>query len=309
MDSPGQARKTLGVIDLGTNSALLVVGSLGPAGALEVVRQEIRIPRIGQGLQASGRIDEESHARAIECLEELLEVAEECGLGVEQVQVVATAALRRATNGPEIGRGFERSLGCAVRILSGPEEARLSHLAVATDDPGTLAIDVGGGSSEVVWQGGTARRSLDLGALTVAEQFGGNALDGSDSFPVALDWVREQFCSVPEDLAGEHPVALIGGSAVNLACLVQGLDSFDHLHGDRVWAETSAVMDWAARLWRMSLSQRRQCPIERDRAGFLPAGLLCLGAALERLGASGGWTRTVGLAHGALRCQLEAARP
>ena len=292
--------KRAAVIDVGSNSFLLVVGQACDGGPPQILSQDIRMPRLAQGMQAGGLIQEDALERGVQCMGELLGGAEEFGLGASQVRVVATAALRRAKNGREVAAQLEQASGCSLEILSGEEEARLSHLAVAMGDSQTLAVDVGGGSTEVVWAAGTERKSLDLGALTLTERFDGKGLSRPESFAAARAWARAQFSELPKDLGGDHPLALIGGSAVNLGCLVLELDHFDHTQADRVWASTSGILALAQDLWLEDLASRRSRPIEADRASFLPAGLLCLGGALEALGVPGGWTRTVGLAHGLL---------
>lgn len=295
-----QQSKPSAVIDVGTNSVLLVVGRLDGEGQLEFLRQEIRIPRLGQGLQATGLISEGALERGIKSLGELLVIAAEYGLVPADVQVVATAALRLASNGEQVAVRLEQATGCSLQVLPGNEEARLSHRAVAMGNPNAVAVDVGGGSTEVVWNGGDERRSIDLGAMTLSESFDGTSVSLRDSFAAARAWAREQLSDLPSGLAGDHPVALIGGSAVNLACLVKGLEQFDHTQADRVWVTTDQILSLAEDLWLEDLDQRRSRPIESERVSILPAGLLCLGLALESLAAEGGWTRTVGLSHGLL---------
>ena len=119
-DSPGPAHmnnapsssassnsKRAAVLDVGSNSFLLVVGQACDGGPLQILSQDIRMPRLAQGMQAGGLIQEDALERGVQCMGELLGGAAEFGLGASQVRVVATAALRRELDRPldHSGRG------------------------------------------------------------------------------------------------------------------------------------------------------------------------------------------------------------
>jgi exopolyphosphatase/pppGpp-phosphohydrolase len=116
----------------------------------------------------------------------------------------------------------------------------------------------------------------------------------------------------PADLArasaGGSEVVLLGGSAVNLACLDLGLARFDHARAEGHRLPARVAGDSAERLARMTLEERCALPIERERAAILPAGLACLAGALERIGATGARTSSRGLRYGLARELLGARR-
>ena len=162
--------KTIGFIDVGTNSVHMLVvrfyeGSLGTS-----VYSDKESVRIGQSLYSRGVIDEETIDKASIVISKFAEVAK--GFGAEQVVAMATAAAREASNRADLVQAVK---GCGVdlRIIPGMEEARLIRLGVLGPDAPvrTLCIDVGGGSTEIALAEGRDDLYLDslsLGAIRLA---------------------------------------------------------------------------------------------------------------------------------------------
>ena len=162
--------KTIGFIDVGTNSVHMLVvrfyeGSLGTS-----VYSDKESVRIGQSLYSRGVIDEETIDKARIVISKFAEVAK--GFGAEQVVAMATAAAREASNRADLVQAVK---GCGVdlRIIPGMEEARLIRLGVLGPDAPvrTLCIDVGGGSTEIALAEGRDDLYLDslsLGAIRLA---------------------------------------------------------------------------------------------------------------------------------------------
>jgi len=167
----------LGIVDLGSNSVRLVVFE-GLHRNPRAIFNEKAVLGLGRGLNATGRLNEEAVAAAITVLRRYQAVAQ--GMGVEALQVLATAAVRDASN----GAGFIAALqavmpGVPVEVLSGEAEARLSAdgllLGFAAAD-GILA-DLGGGSLELVrLRDGVAEQaaSLPIGTIRLGERAEGD---------------------------------------------------------------------------------------------------------------------------------------
>ncbi|MBI4880649.1 MAG: hypothetical protein HY812_13475 [Planctomycetes bacterium] len=308
----GRARSPLvAAVDLGTNTVLLLVARLDEAGRLQVVEDRCEGPRLGAGLAATGRLDGAAAARALDVLERYARRAAELGVPREHLRVVGTAVLRRAADaGPFIARARARA-GFAVEVLSEEAEARLSFAAVVGDggDPSTLVIDSGGGSTELVGEAGRLRLSAPIGAVVLTETYLGDgqappllpggwaALERSvaaavRSFPAGL--------AAPPDRAPPETVCL-GGSASNLACLDQGLGVYDEkkAEGHRFAAQAASLQ--ARRLQSMDSAARLRLPIEASRVSILPAGLWCIAATLERIGARSARVSGRGLRYGVAR--------
>jgi exopolyphosphatase/guanosine-5'-triphosphate,3'-diphosphate pyrophosphatase len=163
------------VVDLGSNSVRLVVFE-GHSRNPVAIFNEKAVLRLGRGLLASGRLNEDGMAGALTVMHRYHAVAR--AMGAEVFEVLATAAVRDAKNGPEfVATLRDRMPGATIRVLSGLEEAEFSAMGVLCGIPtadGILA-DIGGGSLEVVRLDGGKRdksQTLGLGVIRLAERSG-----------------------------------------------------------------------------------------------------------------------------------------
>ena len=165
------------VVDLGSNSVRLVVFE-GAGRNPVAIFNERAVLRLGRGLQTTGRLNEEGVAAALGVMQRYGAVAR--AMGCEALEVLATAAVRDASNGAAFVAGLrDRLPGVVIRILSGEEEARLSASGLLCGIPQASGIlaDIGGGSLEVVrladgqphqWQ------TLPLGVIRLADRAEGD---------------------------------------------------------------------------------------------------------------------------------------
>lgn len=154
------------IIDIGSNTVRLVVYG-GAMRAPSVLLNEKVTARLGRAIAETGRLADEAVELALRGLARFALLLED--LGIEDVEVVATAAVRDASNGPEFVEKL-RAMGLAPRVLSGEEEAILSAHGVigAFPDARGIVADLGGGSLELVRVGEgrtSAATSLPLGTL------------------------------------------------------------------------------------------------------------------------------------------------
>jgi exopolyphosphatase/guanosine-5'-triphosphate,3'-diphosphate pyrophosphatase len=166
------------VVDLGSNSVRLVVFE-GDGRNPAAIFNEKAVLRLGRGLQASGRLNQEGVDAALTVMHRYHAIAR--ALEAETFEVLATAAARDASNGPEFIAGLRaRMPGVPITILSGEEEAALAAdgLLCGIPEADGLLADIGGGSLELVRleRGRRGRgRTLGLGVLRLAERAGGDA--------------------------------------------------------------------------------------------------------------------------------------
>src|SRR6266567_1220198 len=162
-------------VDLGTNTTRLLVGRVEDE-RVEELHRESRITRLGEGVEARGRLLPLPIARVRNVLTDYRRTAE--SLGAERTLLVATSAVRDADNGEAFLGEIEWSYGFATRLLSGEDEALLTYRGVTAgrDVPqGTLVVDVGGGSTELIVggeHGVQSHQSLELGCVRLTERFG-----------------------------------------------------------------------------------------------------------------------------------------
>ncbi len=290
----------VGVVDLGTNSTRLLVADVEKGAVREVARRLV-ITRLGQGVDAGRILLPEAVERVRACLDELQALVRE--LGVRTVMAVATSAVRDAVNGPAFLAEIERSYGFHARLLSGEEEALLTFRGVTAGravQPGTLVVDIGGGSTELIAggpEGVSFHTSLSLGCVRMTERFG-------DRVDACAAHVRQ---CLP-DLEARQAIG-VAGTVTSLAALDLGLTRYDpeRIHGHRISAQ--AVDALLRRLAALPLPERRRVPgLDPDRAPVIVAGAVILREVLRRYGLTEIEASERDLLHGAalLAAELSA---
>ena len=165
-------------VDCGTNSIRLLIADVDPAaGTLTDVVRQMRVVRLGQDVDATGRLAPEALERTFAATEDYAAMIREHG--AERIRFVATSASRDAENRSEFVDGIRARLGVEPEVISGDEEAALSFAGAASvfGDTGaarTLVVDLGGGSTEFVLgtaDGVTAARSTDMGCVRYTERY------------------------------------------------------------------------------------------------------------------------------------------
>ena len=298
----------VGVLDIGSNSVLLLVGERTDAG-WRVVTDQTRITRLGEGFGTARLLQPEAIERTLRAVDEYL--AQCRALRVERVVAVATAVVREAVNPDAILQPLRERLpdDAVLRVLSEADEARLSYLSVALDETlgvgaAQLAVlDIGGGSVEVALGQGAqvqAWRSFPVGAGRVREAYMPSDPPSPREVLAATRALDEAFAPMRE-LPQPDRVVSIGGTGVNLATLALGLTAFDPAQVHGVWFGDETPAALLERLLRLSDAERRALPgIEPDRAPLLHVGALIVERALFALRREEVQISTRGLRYGIL---------
>ncbi len=298
-------------VDLGTNSALLLVGRVHGDGTIGVVEDHCMTPRLGAGLWRSGVLAADARERTLEVLGLFAGRLRRLGIPAERQRAVATAVLRKAGDAAEFMAQVRAECGLELVVLSEQDEARLGFSAVAQGGgpvPGCV-VDVGGGSTELVDRAGERRWSGPVGAVALTERYlglGGHPPLEAGGWAALLGEVRGVFDSCPvtgEAGVGTPPggVVALGGTPGNLACLMAEMEVFDHRLAEGREISAAAALAWAERLGALGVEERMDYAIEPGRAEILPAGLACLGLALGHLGVETARASGRGLRYGLLR--------
>jgi exopolyphosphatase/guanosine-5'-triphosphate,3'-diphosphate pyrophosphatase len=163
--------------DCGTNSLRLLIADLDPTTgtAVEHVR-EMRIVRLGQGVDRTGQISAESMERALVALDEFAEMVTR--LAPEKIRFCATSAARDAENAAEFSEAVRSRIGVEVEVIAGDVEALASYdgatRVLIDSEPPVLVLDIGGGSTELILgsrDGAVAvAQSLDIGSVRLTER-------------------------------------------------------------------------------------------------------------------------------------------
>jgi len=274
-------------IDIGTNTTRLIVAEVS-GGSLEELERRSVITRLGEGVDKSGVLSAAGIGRVEETLSDYREIVER--LGATTTLVVATSAVRDASNGDEFLSEIERRFGFKVQLLSGSEEALLAFRGatyVRSLMHSVLVVDIGGGSTELVLgdaAGYSFFVSLDIGAVRLTERY----LHSDPPSPAELERcavaVRELLAEqIPAGVL-QAPNAAIGnaGTITTLAALAQNLPAYDRdrVHGYLV--SRQAVREQLARLAALPLAERRQVPaLEPERAPVIVAGAIVCSELLD----------------------------
>lgn len=274
-------------IDIGTNTTRLIVAEVSSSSVEEIERRTV-ITRLGEGVDESGVLSAAGIERVHKTLSDYREVIDQHG--VTHTLVVATSAVRDASNGGEFLSEIEGKFGFRVQLLSGREEALLAFRGATLGRSlmrSVLVVDIGGGSTELVLGdagGPSFYVSLDIGAVRLTERY----LHSDPPNPAELERcaaaVRELVLDrVPAGVL-QAPTAAIGnaGTITTIAALDQKLAEYDRelVHGYSI--PRHAVREQLARLAALPLAERRQVPaLEPERASVIVAGAIVCSELLD----------------------------
>ena len=250
-------------IDQGTNTTRLLVADVDDGRLTEVLRRS-EITRLGEGVDERHRLLPVPVARVRNCLTEYRREAEQ--LGAERTLFVATSAVRDAENGEAFLGEVEWSYGFTTRLLSGDEEAELMLRGVGAIEAGTLVVDIGGGSTELVTP--DSRTSLDVGSVRLTERF----LHADPPTGYELEACSQYVRALLPQLDVSSAVG-VAGTITTLAALDLGLEEYDSQRVDGHDLSLAGVERQLARLAALPLAERREVPaLEPERAPVIVAG-------------------------------------
>lgn len=220
-------------LDCGTNSTRVLVAD-ADGRALERL---MRITRLGQGVDATRKLDPAAIDRTVAVLAEFRSVMDRHG--VRAARLVATSAVRDAANGDEFLTAAQAATGLQPEVLSGEDEGRLAYLGATTELSGgaddTVVLDIGGGSTEVVVgrDRDVAAVSLDVGCVRLTERHlhhdpptAAELFEARSTVAAALDRaVRE----IPwlASLRPDRRLLGLAGTVTTISALEQRLDVYD----------------------------------------------------------------------------------
>ncbi|BBA97752.1 putative exopolyphosphatase [Actinacidiphila reveromycinica] len=290
-------------VDCGTNSIRLLVADVDPAtGSLADLDRRMRIVRLGQGVDRTGRLAPEALERTFAACREYAEVIAGHGVPPERVRFVATSASRDAENRDAFVAGVVSILGVRPEVISGDQEAEFSFTGATRELAGAegmdapyLVVDIGGGSTEFVLgdREVTAARSVDLGCVRMTERHltvDGAVVDPPTSERVAaitadIDAALDQAAAaVPLERA--RTLVGLAGSVTSVSAIAQDLPAYDpaRIHHSRVGLEQ--VREVTARLLAATHAERAAIPsLHEGRVDVIASGALILLRIMERTAA------------------------
>lgn len=302
-------------VDLGTNSCRMLIAQ--PKGSQFVILDSFsKTVQLGTGLEASGRLSRASMIRTLQALRICQKKMDQ--LGVTKMRLVATEACRRARNGREFMRQIKRETGLYFEIIKAEEEARLAVISCAPlvlpDTEQLLVVDIGGGSTELVWVdiSGIAPEARPQSIMRLHSGFGAQAVGGARvvdwiSIPLGVATLKDQFNDVEDDgarfalmswyfeeqLASFSPYnasqpragfQIIGtsGTVTTVAASYLGLKRYDRAKVDGLHMTSDQIQSVIREYLVLGPEGRRRDPrIGRDRHTLIMSGAAILQALMR----------------------------
>ncbi|RLV50716.1 exopolyphosphatase [Nocardioides mangrovicus] len=278
-------------VDCGTNTIKLLVADLdADSGREQELVREMRMVRLGQGVDRTGRLSEAALERVFGAVDEYAEMVSRHD--VEAIRFCATSAVRDAENAADFTAGVEERLGVRPEVVTGEEEARLSYAGATRTlqaglEPPFLVLDIGGGSTELILgdDDGTVReaQSLDIGSVRLTERHLVTDPPTPEELAAATADVDAALdaCRVDPDAA--EAVIGVAGTVTTTAAAVLGLTAYDRTVLNHAVVGVSAVEGTVNRLLSMTVEERKALPfMHPGRADVIGAGALILQRVLSR---------------------------
>lgn len=283
----GDIPQRVAIIDLGSNSARVIVMNYRTGHAYHLEDEIREVVRLREGMTGRG-LSEPAMNRGLLTLRLFKRFAE--SVGAEQVIATATSAVREAKNGDEFLERVEQEVGLPLRVLTGEEEARygvLGALNAVPFDEGVV-LDIGGGSAQVSHVQERRFRhgqALPLGALALTERFVRNDPIRRKEYLMVQEEIDRQFDQVPWLKAASGPLVGVGGTIRNLAKIEAARQRYplDTIGGFPL--SRASVAETVRQLSELPLHERRKLPgLKSDRADIILPGAMVLNTLMERLG-------------------------
>jgi exopolyphosphatase/guanosine-5'-triphosphate,3'-diphosphate pyrophosphatase len=295
--------KRVAVIDIGSNSARLVIYQRTSRYGFHLITQQKSRVRIGEGAyEQGGRLQPAGIRRAFGALHSFTHTLRE--YKVRKVHCVATSALRDAPNRQEFLRLVRERLGLKIRVIDGTREAAYGAVAALNLLPirDAVTVDIGGGSTDLALiRNGkiVTTHSLDLGTVRIKELF----TDSGRPPKEAKRYIRERLQALPESFRGPLAVS-IGGSGRALArgIMLRNDYPFDKIHAFRY--SLKKEREYLESITRAELQELPELQIKKNRFDTIREGTLIFLEVLRHLDAKEVLTSGVGVREGVFLSDL-----
>jgi len=278
------------VLDIGSNSTRLLVADVH-AGRVSEVERQSRVTRLGRGVDLAGQLSGEAIEAACSAIADYMTICRDHG--ADQVEAIATSAVRDATNGEAFIAELRERFALSTRVLDGEQEARLTYAEATAEQPPavpTVVVDIGGGSTELVVGIGTDvsfHASLQAGVVRHTERhLAADPPTAPELEALAADvrGLLEQAMTGQPDTQAEAGIA-VAGTPTSLASIELGLEPYDpkQVHGHTL--SLPAIQRLLSLLASAPLSKRREIEgLHPDRAPNIVSGVVILVETMRAFG-------------------------
>lgn len=266
-----------GIIDLGSNSVRFVIFTLTESGKYKEELNIKRTARLCLHIDHEKNITSKGLEKIIEIMGEFKRVA--TFYQVKDVQCIATAVLREATNQKYILKEIKKAFKITVEVLTGVQEAYYGYLGVvnscALNDG--ITIDIGGGSTEITLFENRELKyshSFSFGTLTLTKDFIKEKKPTKKEMNRLSTYLSGHFSQQPWLVAANHPVIGIGGAARNVSKIYAQSKPLTSFNNEQLKMKREDIMSIGAYLCSISLRKRKKIAgLSKDRADIIIPGV------------------------------------
>ncbi|SMB86387.1 exopolyphosphatase / guanosine-5'-triphosphate,3'-diphosphate pyrophosphatase [Desulfonispora thiosulfatigenes DSM 11270] len=265
------------IIDIGTNSTRLLVTDIINNEIIPVL-STLESTRIGEGIGKNLEIKTQVLQRTLDCLNNY---KDKClSLDVQEIRVIATSAVRDASNRDQVVQMIEDITSLKVDVISGEKEAYLSFIGATSDedisnDKDNLVVDIGGGSTELVSFSNNRLNcnSVKVGAVRLAENR-------------EIDNVNHVLKPLIMDIPKNFRLIGVGGTITSLAAIQLGLEKYDPNLIQGFVLNLAVIEKLYYDLSKMELEERKNVKgLQPKRADIIPFGIIILKNIMDLLNA------------------------
>ncbi|HEX9740696.1 MAG TPA: Ppx/GppA phosphatase family protein [Ignavibacteriaceae bacterium] len=298
---------TVASIDIGTNTILLLIAEVYPvSNKITALVNLHRIPRIGKGLKKGDPFPEENIKRMFDVMDEYSETIKK--YNCDKIIITGTSAFRIALNNNEISEEIKNKYGYELNVITGDEEAKYSYLGAVSglsDKKKSLVIDIGGGSTEIIYGKGNDiifSKSFDIGVVSGAEKF--FTIDPPsdkqvDNFAV---YSQKTFLELKDYVKDIDTAIAIAGTPTTLAAIKYKLKSFNEELIEGTSLTPEELNTFVSELSKLSSAEvlNKYSQIVKGREDVLLAGTILLREILKMLNIEEVKVSTKGIRYGAI---------
>lgn len=290
-------------LDVGSNSVLIYIAEKDESGDFKTLEDRALITKLGEDLKETGILKPEAMDRTIEALKEFKELMD--SYNVDEYVAIGTMALREAKNSKDFLERVEKEAGIKIEVISGEEEARLSHFAVVMGlgikNEDVVIFDIGGGSTEFIISKGPEiqdKFSLNLGALVLTNKFLKSNPVKREEHEALLSYLRGELekVSFPDKL--DKAIGM-GGNVTSITAVKFGMKKYDPDKVQGAVLTKEEVSNQIEMYLSKTVEERKSIiGLQPKRAETILAGATILYAILERIKKDSFVASDRGIRHG-----------
>lgn len=273
-------------IDMGSNSTRLLIADCTSEKIKEVYRDKITT-RLGSGITEQKKLTREAQKRQLEAVKKIQNKIKEFSVAV--VKIVGTSALRDLKNSEILTKQIKQILGYLPEIVSGKKEAYLIHKGVVSrmEEPDSLIIDIGGGSSEFIWcqDGNLKFESLNIGAVRMTNKFIKNPSEKliKKENKELKHFIENKFEDVLPSEIDRKKLIGVGGTITTLGAIKCQVKKYDREKIHNTTISLSWINELLEKLAGLTLEERKEVVgLEPERADIIITGVVILVLIMSR---------------------------